>query len=809
MYLSLKWLKDLVDIPNSTSAEDLGLKLTMHSVEIDRVEKLLERFDKIVVGKILEINKHPNADRLSLAKVDIGAKEPLSVVCGAPNIESGQKVPVALVGAVLPNGIEIKEAKVRGEKSHGMLCAPDELGLGSDHSGILILEKGAKTGENFGRYLKLDDTVFDIDNKTITNRPDLWGHIGLAREIAVFLNTKTTGKFKKILGGKIKVSPKLEKLNIKVLDRDLCPRYTAIRLERVAVKESPDWIKERLRAVGIRSINNIVDATNYVMLELGQPMHAFDVKEVKQIIVRRAKKGEKIKTLDGQDRELDPEMLLIANASKPLAVAGVMGGETSEIDEKTTAIILESANFSAHETRKTSTKLGLRTESSMRFEKSLDPNMCDIALQRCIDIIKKTCPRARITSQLLDISNFSLNTGQIDFDLEWFNKRLGENLDEKRVVGILEKLGFIIKEKNKNILKVEIPTWRATKDIDIKEDLLEEVARIYGYDNLKPKMPQILMKTPEENKERKIEREIKDILSLGASSTEVHNYSFVGEEKLNKLKINPDSYVKLVNPISSVHTLLRQNLFSNLLDNIKTNQARYDKVSLFEIGSIFLDTPGTVNKDNKKDENLLYQEKRLGLIEAGEAKDDVYGKVKGKLEYLLSGFYLIPKYETAENVPDWSDRKTFAKIKIGDESVGFLGKAERKVASSLGIKKEVALLEVNFSKIFNLIVSSPVKAHKEGSKFPPAERDLAFVVSDKVLYNDIKKEIEEFNDLIEKVELFDVYQGGSLEKGKKNLAFHITYLSPEKTLRAEEVDELQKKLAKAIEKKFDAKIRDF
>lgn len=809
MYLSLKWLKDLVDIPNSVDPKELGRKLTMHSVEIDSVEKLSEKFAKIVVGKILEINEHPNADRLSLAKVDIGGGKSLSIVCGAPNIEVRQLVPVALVGAVLPNGVEIKEAEVRGEKSHGMLCAPDELGLGGDHSGILILEKGAKVGENFGQYLKLDDIVFDIDNKTITNRPDLWGHIGMAREIAVFLNTKISSKFRKILEGKVKSKEKQEKLNIKILDHDLCPRYTAIKLERVAVKESPDWIKERLSAVGMRPINNIVDATNYVMLELGQPMHAFDAKETKQIIVRRAKKGEKIKTLDGQDRELDQEMLVISDGRKPLAIAGVMGGENSEISEKTTAIVLESANFSDIGTRKTSQKLGLRTESSMRFEKSLDPNMCDTALLRCFEIIKKTCPRAKITSQLLDISNFNLNTGPIELDLDWLGKRLGEEIDRKRVMSILEKLGFKICDQKDNVLKIEIPTWRATRDISIREDLLEEVARIYGYDNLTPTMPQILMRAPEENKEKKIERIIKNILSLGAGSTEVYNYSFVGEEKLNKLKMNPESYIGLVNPISQVHTALRQDLFINLLDNIKINQARYEQVSLFEIGSIFLDTPGRINKDNKKDENLPYQEKHLGLIEADEAGDNVYSRIKGKLEYLLNSFSLPLKYEVAETCPEWADKLTFAKIKIEDEEIGFVSRLEKKVANSLGIKKEVALAEVSFEKIFNLVVSSPIKIHQKANKFPPVIRDLAFVVSDKVLYNDIKREIEEFDDLIAGVELFDVYQGKSLEKGKKNLAFHVTYLSSQKTLRAEEVDDLQKRLAGALERKFDTRVRDF
>ncbi len=817
MYLSLDWLKDYVDVPKNITPEELGLKLTMHTVEIDEVINQTNQFDKVVVGKVLSVKKHPGADRLNLAKVDVSKKEPLEIVCGASNLKNGQLVPVALIGAVLSGDFKIEAREVRGEKSEGMICAEDELGLGDDHEGIMVLEKRAKVGQKFSDYLKLKDTIFDVDNKSITNRPDLWGHVGMAREIAVFLESKNTKKFDSILENKLKGGDSLEQINVKVEDKDLCPRYMAVKVEGVEIKKSPEWIKTRLQAIGMRPINNIVDVTNYVMIELGQPMHAFDSNQVPEIVVRRAKKGEIIKTLDGTDRKLDLDMLVIADSKNPIAIAGVMGGENSEVNDKTNSIVLESANFEPVSVRKTSTKLGLRSEASMRFEKSLDPNMCEFALARAVELLKKTCPKAKVVSAVADVSNFNLNQGPIEIGMKWINKRLGEELTEEKIISILNRLGFRVEVKEGSMLNVITPTWRATKDIEIKEDLLEEVARIYGYDNLKPKMPRVFIDTPAENKEKKLEREIKNILYLGAGLNEVSNYSFLGEEKLKKLKINDSEHIKLKNPISNVHTILRKNLFTNLLDNIKTNQAKQEQISLFEIGSIFWDTPGKINKDNTKNENLPWEEKHLGLIEAGEAKDGVYEKVKGTLEYLLDSFSLDVKYEVVETLPEWADKKTFAKIIVGGtltssaqaEEVGFVSKIEKNVLISLGIKKEVAVVEVSFTKIFDLILSLGAKIYKEGTKFPGVERDLAFVVSDKVLYNNIKVEIEKFDELIYRVELFDVYQGKNLEKGKRSLAFHVTYLSDEKTLTSEEVDELQKKLVKNLKDKFEAKIRDF
>ncbi|MDD5071827.1 MAG: phenylalanine--tRNA ligase subunit beta [Patescibacteria group bacterium] len=808
MYLSLNWLKDFIDIPKSVTPEDLGLKLTMHTVEIDRVINQKERFDKIVVGKILELKKHPSADRLQLVKVDIG-KEKLDIVCGATNIKAGDFVPVALVGAILPNGMEIKAAEIRGVKSSGMLCAEDELGIGEDHTGIMILT-GGKVGQNLAEHFKLSDTVFEVDNKSITNRPDLWSHFGMAREIAAFLGIKLKEP-KSDLGKLTKGKGKLEKLKVEVKDSKLCPRYMAIKMNGIAIGPSPEWMQEKLSAVGMRPISNIVDITNYVMLELGQPLHAFDASLVKEIGARRARKGEEMETLDGQKRELDENMLLITDGEKGVAVAGVMGGLSSEINDKTSSIIIEAANFEPVSIRKTSQKLGLRTESSMRFEKSLDPNLCELAIARTVELVKKLCPKAEVASDLVDIKDFKLETGPIELNLEWLEKIIGQNFEDKKIIKILEGLGFAVRKEGEK-LEVAIPTWRATKDISIPEDLVEEIVRIYGYNNLKPEMPKVVMEAPRVNRERMLEREIKEILAQGARLAETYNYSFVNEGQLKKLRMETRNYVKLANPIVSQHTLLRQSLAPNLLENIKTNQFHYNAFGLFEIGNVFMDLVGEEDKGGDKNEKLPYQEKRLGIILAGEKKEDVFRKAKGMVEYLFNYFGLAASFEFPEDLPGWADTKAAVKIisKVGHKNdLGLAARLDNQAAAALNIKKEVAVVEIRFKDLVDLILAEGAKQYERIPKYPPVVRDLAFVAEKKILYKDIKKEIEGFSGLVKEVELFDVYEGESLGEDNRNLAFHIIYQSPDRTLTAEEIEKEQEKLIKLLKKKFKAQIRNF
>jgi phenylalanyl-tRNA synthetase beta chain len=580
----------------------------------------------------------------------------------------------------------------------------------------------------------------------------------------------------------------------------------AVAMEGIEIAESPKWLQDRLIAAAVRPINNIVDITNYVMMELGQPMHAFDASQLDKISVRRAKKGEILKTLDGEERKLDEEMLLITDGEKPLAIAGVMGGEDSEVVDDTNSIIFESANFDFVSIRKTSTKLGLRTESSVRFEKGLDPNLCEVALSRAVELVKELCPKAKVISQVVDEKSFALNQGPIKLDLAWLNNYIGNNLESKKVSEVLEKLGFEVTERE-DYLEVLVPTWRSVKDISIREDLAEEVARIIGYNNLEPEMPMVEMKVPEINEKRKLERNIKNILSRGAGLNEVYNYSFVGEEQLEKMGINHSDYIKLANPIASQHTLLRQNLATNLLNNVKTNQVRFDEIGMFEIGSVYLPIDGGLEKGDGSKESLPYQEKRLAILVADNSKD-AFSRAKGVLEYLMKELKVPTAFVVSDMVPNWVDKTQSAQINSGQAVLGTAYKLDKNIKSKLGIKKETVIIELSLNEIENVIKNLPAFKHQEFDKFPPVVRDLAFVVNEKMLYADILSEIVNHHDYLKDVDVFDVYQGDKLGEGKKSLAFHLSYQA-DKTLTAEEVDKIQKDLIKKLEDKFEAKVRDF
>lgn len=807
MYLSLNWLKDFVKIPGSITSEELAARMTLHTVEVENITDQAKKFDKVVVGKILELSRHPNADRLQLTKIDVGGKDVLNIVCGASNIEVGFLVPVAMIGAVLPNGLEIKEALVRGEKSEGMLCAPDELGLGDDHSGILILSSSAKVGQSFAKHLKLDDTIFEVDNKSLTNRPDLWSHMGMAREISAILSTKFTeySPAKKV---KNKLAEKV-RLDIKVEAKELCPRYMAIALEGIKIESSPSWMQQRLIAAGVRPINNIVDITNYVMLELGQPMHAFDQKLIDKLVIRNAKNNEVLETLDGNKRNLTEEMIVIADSKKPLAVAGVMGGANSEISNETTSIIFESANFDFVSVRKTSQKLNLRTESSMRFEKGLDPFLAELALSRAVELTQQICPEARIVSDIIDEFNGKkkIVNHPIEFNLDWLFKMIGEEIKTNRVIEILTSLGFIVKQKDKD-LTITVPSWRATRDISIAEDLVEEVARIYGFNNIESSMPEVLMLPPEKNEERILERKIKQLLAEGANLTEVYNYSFVGEEQLKKLFIDSSTHLKLANPIASHQTMMRQSLMPGLVENVKANQARFKEFGMFEIGRIFLAAESEIKKNNQTNETLPYQEKRLGIVLASDGKDDLFRKAKGVIEYLLGSLYFEVEWLVDELKFNWADKSEIVDIGIMGKIIGSVAKVDGRIARGVGLKKEVVIAELSLRQLLALQKKQQAKMFLEFEKFPPLVRDLAFVINENILYSDIRTAIINFNELIKKVELFDVFQGGKLGEGNKSLAFHVIYQA-DRTLTTAEVDEVQERLLKKLEEKFEAKIRNF
>ena len=806
MFISLNLLEEFIPLRKKYKAHDLALDLTMHTVEIEGYQDLADKYQQVVVGEALEVKKHPQADRLKIAIVDVGT-EKLSIVCGAPNLETGQKVAVALVGATLPIGLTITEAEIRGEHSQGMICAEDELGLGDNHDGIMVLDKKAKTGQSLAKHLGLDDIIMEIDNKSLSNRPDLWGHYGIAREIAAFTGIKLK-YYDKVFKSKIKIKEDKDNLNIKIEDDKLCPYYSVVKVKNIKVSESPLWLKNRLLAAGLKPINNLVDISNYVMIELGQPLHIFDANGIDKILVRKAKEAEKIELLDKTEKELSSNNLLITDGKMPLAIAGIMGGLVSAVKDDTKEIIIESANFEAVNIRKSSLGLGLRTDASSRYEKSLDVNLCPLALKRALDLIIQIIPDIEIDSQITASDDIKDETKLIDLNLPWLYKRIGKEIDREKVIKILVSLGFEIKNDEGDDLQIKVPSYRATKDVSIAEDLLEEVSRMIGYDNLEPASPSSILEVPIISYDHKVVEKIKDILAKDVNLSEVHNYSFVGTKQLNKLGISYDNYLSLANPLTEHHTLLRQNLIVNILENIKTNQAKFKDIEIFELGEVYLNVPGKLQQRNLQQSYLPHQEKRLAICLASD-KEQIQ-RIKDILQTFVNKLLNNNKeisFQAFEFVPAWANKQKSALVKYESEDIGYIYTLNKKIAKEIGIKKHTVVSELNVKVIKDLLKKQADKKYINLPKFPALERDLAFLVDKKVPYEDLKNDIFSFHKWIENVELFDVYQGENIDDTSKSLAFHVKYRLQERTLEAKEVDKMQVDLIQYLQDKYKAKIR--
>ncbi|MCX6743351.1 MAG: phenylalanine--tRNA ligase subunit beta, partial [Candidatus Parcubacteria bacterium] len=708
----------------------------------------------------------------------------------------------ATLGTLLPNGMKIEKVKVRGEESEGMLCAEDELGLGKDHSGIIILDKKAKVGESLAKVLGLDDVIFEIDNKSLTHRPDLWSQYGVAREVAAILSEKL-----KVYPTFAKATVGKENLDIKVEDYKLCPRYMGVVLEGIEIAESPDWLKKRVSAIGMRPINNIVDITNYVMMEIGQPLHAFDYDKLEghRIVVRAALPNEKIKTLDDQDRKLDQTTLVIADAKKPVAIAGVMGGANTEIDNQTKKIIIESANFDHVSIRKTEANLNLRTEASIRFEKSLDPNIAELGIKRAIELILQICPKAKVVSKIEDVKKFNLNQGPIKVSFDFLNKRIGQEIEPKKVVSILESLGFEIK-KQKEELSVSIPTWRATKDVSIPEDIVEEVARIYGYDNLQINMPLVAMDRPEVNKERELERKIKNILAYGLAMTEVYNYSFNSEEQIKKVGLDLADHIRVANPLSSQTEFMRISLMPHLLENIVLNERFFQDIKIFEVGSIFLTDEKGEKISDQGSKRLPLQEKHINGIICEKGEANPFYAAKNIAEIILKQLRFDYKLEKSQMVMPWGNLKRSLKILIANKIVGVITELNPSIYKNFDLKNKVGIFSLNLSELVNFY--NEEMAYKPIPKFPSIDLDISMIVAKKILWEEVKQAVIGVEkDLIQEVKIFDVFEGKGIPEGKKSIAFRIEYRSDDKTLTMEEVQIIQQKVLKILEEKFKAQIR--
>jgi phenylalanyl-tRNA synthetase beta chain len=815
MLISYNWLKQYVNLSDTVSPEEVATKLKATTVEVEGIKKQGELLDKVVVGKVISAIKHPNADKLKLCKVDVGNEE-LQIVCGGSNVIDGMLVAVGKIGARVQwhgegEPVELVLTKIRGEESYGMICAADEIGLGEmfakkDEKEILDLSSFQKKniiGLGVAEVLGVNDVILEIDNKSLSNRPDLWGHYGLAREVAVLFNRD----LKKYEAPNIKPDKDF-KLNIEVEDSKLCPRYMAVAISGVEVGPSPKWLQERLLAVGSNPINNIVDITNYIMLDLGQPLHAFDADKVgNEIKIRLAKDEEKFVALDELEYTLDKNDLMITANGKSLAIAGVKGGLESGTYPNTTTVIFESANFNAVSVRKTSTKLGLRTDSAVRFEKSLDPNMCEVALKKAVAMTLELCPKAKVASKVADEKDFSLTLGQIEIANDIFTKKLGVEIEQKEILNILTRLGFEVKKKKDSLL-VKIPTWRATKDIAIAEDIVEEVVRFYGYENIVSSLPTFSITPPPLNTLRQLERKVSETLVYTLGYNEVYNYSFVSDIQVAKMGDDLSRYLELDNPLSKERPFLRRNLLPNLLENVKNNIENYPEVQIFEIGKVFSTKQSGLRADSNGDSLLPAQDIWLAAVYAAKKEETPFWSARRALENIFVALKVDFQILNHDIVQPWEHPSRLALIGSGGQAVGVLCEINPQVSGNLGIEQRVSTLQLNLSLLDEIISKQKEKISYElASVYPSMTRDLALLVKKEATHEQITKLLKKSSNILKTVELFDVYEGKNIGDGYKSMAYRLTYVHSDRTLTAEEIDNAIKKAHDILKKELSAEIR--
>jgi len=801
MRVTYNWLKEYVDF--DLTAVELAAQLDLTGIEVESLVHLGDGFDRVVVGKILAIEPHPNADRLTCTRVDIGTDAPAEIVCGAKNIKIGDLVPVALPGANLPNGLKIKVSKIRGKKSEGMMCSATELQLGKDASGILILPASVKIGAPISEVLELDDYLFELE--VTPNRPDCLGVIGLAREVAAI----TGGKFK-IPTIKAEESAGLtsEQVEVDVEDSELCPRYVARLLKDVNIGPSPLWLIRRLEAVGIRAVNNIVDITNYVMFETGQPLHAFDFDLIKggRLIVRRARAGENLITIDHIKRTLDPDSLLITDAKHPLALAGIMGGFDSEISEKTTAVLLESAAFLPTNIMRTSRSLGLISESSYRFEKGVDVNGCLYASERAAFLMVELAG-AQLQTGAIDIYPHKVKARNIKLRPARVNQILGTEISSPKMAEILNSLELQTKSTSKDAaLSVTVPTFRV--DLEREIDLIEEIARVYGLNNIPTTIPSSTAGkrglTLLQNQRRRLRQTV-----LSGGFNEVVNYTFISDKDLAHMAL-PDDHPwrrapRLTNPISEEQKLLRASLLPGLIKNVKHNLNHgQNNVRIFEVGTVFLETSQVLPREILEIGGALSGSRdELSWFENTGEVD--FFDIKGMVETIAEQINLVDYDFRPAAHPSLHPGST-AELLAEGEVVGFMGQLHPEVQRAYGIKQKVFVFQLNVDKL--LEHANQARVFHEIDRLPGVELDLALVVDEHIANEQIKKVIWDSGEgLLKELRLFDLYRGANLSPGKKSLAYALTYRSDKRTLREKEVQKIHKRIIRKVSQELGAALR--
>lgn len=795
MLISLEWLKEYVDIKEDV--KELENALTMIGQEVEAIEVQGKNLDNVVIGKIVEFGQHPNAEKLTLTKVDIGEEKPLQIVCGATNHRLGDKVIISKVGAVLPGDRKITATKIRGIESCGMICSEVELGIGNDADGVVILPEDAPIGEEYRKYAKLDDVIFELE--ITPNRPDCLSHIGIAREIAAYYGRKVKYPSYDLFET---LEDATNNVKIEIEDKERCKRFAGRVMKNITVKESPEWLKRRIRAMGMNPVNNVVDATNFVMFEYNQPIHTYDLSKIKDrtIIVRGAKKGEKIVTLMGDEIELDGE-LVIADSEKPMSIAGVMGGLDSGIKNETKDIFIEVAYFTPENIRKTGKKLGITSESGYRNERGTDIENVREVLDRVSSLIYDIAD-GNIVGKAKDVYVSKYSKIEIPLDIKKFRKFMGKDIEAQEVARILTNLGLEMKSLGQETAVVIPPSYR--QDLTRSADLYEEIIRMYGFENIENKMPEENIRAGVKAEPIRMMDEARDILAkIGLQ--EVINYSFIDKSVKEFMHIE-DEVIMIKNPIAETMGMMRPLLMWSVLNTIKENLNRnQDSVKIFEVSKVF----------KKATEGVLAQEDiHVAIGICGRDKKSLWNaKPEAYDFYMLKGyveefFELVgaKRYKLERTVnPNFHPGRA-ADIKIGKVTVGTFGEIHPELAEKMDITKERAYIaEINMS-LLKQYISKKFK-YERIVKYPEVTRDLAIVLHDSVLVGDMIDMIKRSSDFIETVELFDIYKGEHIEVGKKSVAISLTLRDKTGTLKEEDINKVIDKVLNIIRTKFAGEIR--
>jgi phenylalanyl-tRNA synthetase beta chain len=805
MRVSLKWLSDYVDI--KLDPEELAERLTMTGLEVKGIQTMGGTWDNVVIGEVIALNPHPNADRLKLATVDLGTEQ-LTTVCGAPNISLGQRVTFARIGARLIDphtgeAIVLKPAEIRGVVSEGMVCSEKELGISESHEGILVLQLEAPIGAPLKAYL--GDVILDLD--VTPNRPDCLSVIGVAREIAAL-----TGEALRLPEIHYEETEKSidSFASVDIVDPDLCPRYCASLIAGIKIAPSPAWLQQRLNGCGMRPINNVVDVTNYVMLEYGQPLHAFDCHRLKggQIIVRRAENRETITTLDGSERTLNPDILLITDKEEAVAVAGIMGGLDSEVTDKTDTILLESANFNQAAIRRGCGHLKFQSDASIRFDKGLNSELPLLPLRRATQLLLELAG-GRAAKGIIDVYPGKSETKPIMLSAQEVKRLSGLKVNVGEILKVLKALGFECRESDSGSqILVSVPYWRS--DIKCSADLVEEVIRIIGYEKipitrLGSPLPQQISKWSSSAQQSNLKERLRNMLA-GFGFQEILTYSLVSLEKLQKLspklelKIPP---LKVANPMTREQEYLRTSLRAGLLTTLSRNQKLEQAgIRLFEIGKVF----SPRGKDLPEEKEMLcavLSGLRTELSWQADKEPLDFFDAKGAVENLMNQLGLEASFDVSDDEILFPGRG--ADIIVEDEKIGMVGEVHPKVAQAFDLSNIICLIEVDLEKVLAKITG--IKEYQSIPRFPSVTRDIALVLDEQVSYRTVENIIQSF-PLVTEVTLFDLYRGKQIPKGKKSFAIRIVYQSPSRTLTDEKVDQTQEQMLDRLHQELGATLRD-